>query len=213
MTKSFLNYCEPLYLLINDIVKKNREVNATFFEALKEFFETFERSAIIGGFSKAEIELSKYALVALLDELVTYYYPHANHHWPARSLQLYYYQTNIAGYRFFENLNELLMDKSKNRYVLEVYYFCLQLQFKGRYQGHDDSIREYQQQLKTYFTSIEDKTDLQDVREHRVPLWLLLSVIIFLILIMYAAFTVFVNEKIFVVTADLNAYAEQLEDA
>ena len=212
MEKSLLICCEKFYVLIHDIVKKNITVNADFFEELKDAVVAFAAKARLQGFTQAEMDLSQYALIALIDELISYYYPQANHHWPARSLQLYYYQTNIAGHLFFENLNSLLLDGHNNQSVLEIYYFCLQLNFQGQHAGNLNVIADYRQRLKGYVSTPLTVETTSDDRDQGVPLWLLLSVLLFLFLMVYAVFIVFFNEQVFRVTTDLDAYAEQLAE-
>jgi type VI secretion system protein ImpK len=55
----------------------------------------------------------------------------------ARPLQLELYEQYDAGEVFFENLDEMLAQPMAHAEVLEVYYLCMTLGFKGRYQLHD----------------------------------------------------------------------------
>lgn len=211
MKKSLLCCFEKFYSILNEIIKKTIEVDEVFFQVLKECFESFEKNAAAYGFYQADIQLGKYALVALVDELISRYYPNVNHHWPVRSLQLYYYQSNIAGNLFFENLDNLLVDQQNKRLVLEVYYVCLSLEFKGRYRDQDELLEEYRRRVRL---SLEIDVVIEkpiDFRSEGVPVWALLTSVMILMLILYAVFIVCVSEYFFVVENALSTYAEQLQ--
>jgi type IV/VI secretion system ImpK/VasF family protein len=213
MEKSLLTCCEQLYLIVTDIRGKAIQIDADFFEVLKNAFEQFEKNAALQGLSQSEIQLGKYALVALVDELILHYYPNVNHNWPARSLQLYYYQSNIAGNQFFESLDELLLNQASHRILLEVYYFCLNLGFKGQYRNHPDRVNEYKQALGVAIAPDPVVHASTTLTEYQLPCWLLAVLMVAFTLLIYFIFVACVSDKIFVVTTDLNAYAEQLQHA
>ena len=77
----------------------------------------------------------KFALVAFIDETVLS--PKNNFplrpDWERNPLQLVYFEEHLAGVKFFERLDEMLRDAEANGDVLEVYYLCLLLGFKGKY--------------------------------------------------------------------------------
>lgn len=77
----------------------------------------------------------KFALVAFLDE--TMLSPENNFplrpEWESHPLQLQYFKEHLAGMKFFERLEEMLVDVEANADVVEVYYLCLVLGYKGKY--------------------------------------------------------------------------------
>jgi type VI secretion system protein ImpK len=82
------------------------------------------------------IESIKFALVAFLDETVlspTNDFP-LRKQWEQLPLQLEYFKEHLAGDKFFERL-DLLLTQTDNETVdvVEVYYHCLLLGFKGKY--------------------------------------------------------------------------------
>lgn len=83
-----------------------------------------------GGFSDEEYDMSRFAVCALVDELVLCSeWPHKNV-WEHQQLQRQYYQTTNAGEEFFERLETI---SPENRDQLETYAACLLMGFKGRY--------------------------------------------------------------------------------
>ena len=84
----------------------------------------------------AQIESIKFALVAFIDETVlspTNDFP-LRKEWEQLPLQLEYFKEHLAGVEFFERLQELLQQPAVQAAdLVEVYYLCLLLGFKGKY--------------------------------------------------------------------------------
>ena len=88
-------------------------------------------------FSADDIQDSKYAFCALLDEtIVTQQDPsffNLQNSWLISPLQLTLFGSQLAGYRFFEFL-EQMRSRGKDRLAaLEVLHYCLLLGFQGKY--------------------------------------------------------------------------------
>src|SRR5215204_917352 len=83
-----------------------------------------------------QIESIKFALVAFIDETVlspTNDFP-LRKQWEQLPLQLEYFKEHLAGNKFFERLDCLLAQpETEAADVVEVYYHCLLLGFKGKY--------------------------------------------------------------------------------
>jgi type VI secretion system protein ImpK len=82
-----------------------------------------------------QVQDVKFALVAFLDETVLS--PQNNfpyrEEWERKPLQLEYFKEHLAGVKFFERLDRMLADIEAEADVVEVYYLCLLLGFKGKY--------------------------------------------------------------------------------
>ena len=82
------------------------------------------------------VESVKFALVAFLDETVLSPrndFP-LRKEWEQLPLQLEYFREHLAGVKFFERLDGLLAEaEGEAADVVEVYYLCLLLGFKGKY--------------------------------------------------------------------------------
>jgi type VI secretion system protein ImpK len=83
-----------------------------------------------------QIDAIKFALVAFIDETVlspTNDFP-LRKEWEQLPLQLEYFGEHLAGVKFFDRLAGLLDQPEKEAAdLVEVYYLCLQLGFKGKY--------------------------------------------------------------------------------
>ncbi len=101
---------------------------------LSQLFERFEREARGAGIDNEKILKAKFALVAFLDETIISSSWNQKEIWLAEPLQIKMFDTFNAGEEFFTYLEELRQRSSANRDVLEIYYLCLALGFKGKYQ-------------------------------------------------------------------------------
>jgi len=79
-----------------------------------------------------DITEARYALVAFIDEkILTSEWP-GKQGWQARPLQLVYFNENTAGEGFFARLHEL-ENTPRRAHVLQIYYLCMALGFRGQY--------------------------------------------------------------------------------
>ena len=87
------------------------------------------------GYSAPAINLAILAVVAFLDESVLLQEQRGLTQWRGNPLSLALYGDNRAGEKFFENLRKLLVqpDNDELADVLEVFYLCLLLGYKGMY--------------------------------------------------------------------------------
>lgn len=109
----------------------------------KEVLDDAEREALSRGFSPSEIRSAKFAIVAFIDETVLSSNWSGKEKWASTPLQLELYDQYDAGEVFFERLGELRANPDKNAQILEVYYLCMTLGFKGQYQIHEqERLRE-----------------------------------------------------------------------
>jgi type VI secretion system protein ImpK len=87
------------------------------------------------GANPADIREAEFCLVAFFDETVLGSEWPGREAWAANPLQLSRYERYDAGEAFFERLRELFATNGREE-VMEVYYLCLSLGYKGRYQIH-----------------------------------------------------------------------------
>jgi type VI secretion system protein ImpK len=99
-----------------------------------DMFERFESSARRMGFDNDKIRSAKFALVAFLDETIISSEWNEKNEWLSEPLQIKLFDTFNAGEEFFTNMSNLRLKTSINKDVLEIYYLCLSLGFKGKYQ-------------------------------------------------------------------------------
>ncbi|GAB5537540.1 MAG: hypothetical protein Rubg2KO_37890 [Rubricoccaceae bacterium] len=91
------------------------------------------RTARNAGVNDADIQEAEFCLVAFLDEAILGSSWPGRNAWSAEPLQLTHYDRYDAGERFFDRLKAILDEGGTRTAVMEVYYLCLSLGFKGRY--------------------------------------------------------------------------------
>lgn len=99
-----------------------------------EMFNKFENNARRMGIDNEKVRQAKFALVAFLDETIISSEWPAKDEWLSEPLQIKLFDTFNAGEEFYTNLSNLRQRTSANKDVLEIYYLCLSLGFKGKYQ-------------------------------------------------------------------------------
>lgn len=105
----------------------------TFHTSVQKLFQSFEKQCKDRGMDIDDVNTAKYALAAFLDETVL------NSRWPYKDrwadnpLQLDYFGTYLAGEIFYDKVEELRARAESKADLLEVYYMCLLLGFRGKY--------------------------------------------------------------------------------
>ncbi len=102
-------------------------------QKIHRLFDRFDKQATSHGYHRQEIDDSRFAIVALLDETVFNSDWQGKESWRAMSLQQEIYKINVAGEEFFTRLDKLRANVKENRRTLEVYFDCLALGFEGRF--------------------------------------------------------------------------------
>ena len=168
--------------------------------------------------SEKQTRSVKFALAAFMDETVlTNDFP-LREEWEKFPLQLEYFGEHLAGVKFFERLDELLLNIETDADVVEVYYVCLLVGFKGKYKIY------LEDQLKGVIENTADKlrrvgrlqegelsphwrvTDQPEPpRDRGMPLWAMISAGagLALAVIIYVVLN-------FVLTKNLNEAIDQL---
>ena len=101
---------------------------------VEELFRLLEERAREAEIPEANVSQAKYALAALVDELILTSNWQAKESWSGRPLQLEYFNDFAAGEEFYNKLETLRRVQDPGKLdVLEVYYLCLTLGFKGKY--------------------------------------------------------------------------------
>ena len=109
--------------------------------SVKELLDRFERDARDAGFEPEQVKNAEFALVALIDEAVINSNFAQRDVWIANPVQMELFNRFDAGEEFFRRLDDLRQHAQANLPVLEVYYFCLLLGFKGKYFQEPERLR------------------------------------------------------------------------
>jgi len=92
-----------------------------------------ERRGREAGYDPASLDHARFAIVALLDELILGSSWAGRDIWRGNPLQRELFRINTAGEEFFTRLDGLRGGKGEGRAALEVYQACLALGFEGRF--------------------------------------------------------------------------------
>lgn len=111
------------------LVTPSADLRASFERMLEE---VEERGATLR-YDRAQLHEVRFALAAFVDEMVLSEYFPLREQWEKYPLQLKYFGEHLAGVKFFERLDALLGDVEAQADVVEVYYLCLLLGYKGQY--------------------------------------------------------------------------------
>ncbi len=117
------------YLLIfRDMAPEDQPDYDTFRNKVLMYLDKAATEAREQQIASTNFESAKFALAAFIDELILSSKWTYRNDWRANTLQMSFFNITTAGETFFKNLKALDIDQ-KN--VIEVYFFCLCLGFKG----------------------------------------------------------------------------------
>lgn len=110
---------------------------------VKALLQEAEQRAATLRYSEKQIRDVKFALAAFVDETVMATGGAVREEWEKFPLQLEYFGEQLAGVKFFEKLDELIKSIKTEGEVVEIYYLCLLLGFKGKYKVYmEDKLQE-----------------------------------------------------------------------
>ncbi len=145
-----------------------------------------ERRAKEAKINSEQVQFAIFALVAFLDETIISSEWSQKNDWLAKPLQLEYYNRYDAGEEFFNKLDELCSGPHFKSSVLEVYYLCLALGFKGKYRFQErDKIQKIKEETYDALRNIKGrsvdvlsphghrKDDIAHVVTNKIPIWII----------------------------------------
>jgi type VI secretion system protein ImpK len=107
--------------------------NVDFAQKMTQFLDEFGRGAKKQGASPDDIDASKYAFCAAVDEIILRSTFAIRDAWARRPLQLTLFGDQLAGENFYIRLEGLRSRGGSHLQALEVFHMCLLLGFQGRY--------------------------------------------------------------------------------
>ena len=127
-------YCHDLLNMVLKMQMANDFGDAAVFrDKIRKLINQIEIKAQKSAVPTAEIDHTKFALIAFVDECVITSDWDQREDWIANPLQMEIYGRFDAGDQFFTRLDTFLQNPGANASVTGVYYTCLGLGFKGRY--------------------------------------------------------------------------------
>lgn len=126
--------CEPLFLLMNRIQTPAASVDvAAMRTSLQEGIAQMEKTAKSLNYGAEEIELARYALIVAFDEIILCSAWEGKEEWSHEPMQLTCFGDNTGGIAFFEKLEMVRAKREESPELLEIYFLCMALGFKGKY--------------------------------------------------------------------------------
>lgn len=157
-------------------------------ERIFSLLSKIEREAKEAGIDSEDIQWAIFALVAFVDETIISSEWGGKDAWLAKPLQLEFFNRYDAGEEFFNRLEQLRQRPHYKANLLEIYYLCLALGFKGKYsfQSRDalQKIKEdtYADLLHTKGRSAQvlsphgqRKDEIANVVAKEIPLWVIVT--------------------------------------
>jgi len=131
-----LVYADELFNNIVEFKEKPQNYPSwdDFRNEIKWIFLRLETQAAKHKISNFAFQEMKYALVAYIDEMVLTSDWVQRDEWSKETLQLEFFKEHNAGEGFFQHLSDLRQGGEANLDLLEIYFICLQLGYKGKYQ-------------------------------------------------------------------------------
>ena len=159
-----------------------------FQSRMTRFLDDFGRNARKKGASADDIDASKYAFCAAVDEIILRSHFAIRDAWELRPLQLTLFGDQLAGENFFNRLDALRTRSSEHIEALEVFHMCLLLGFQGRYilEGSEklgyltsrlgDEIAHMKGRRPGFAPHAERPDQVMHKLRNDLPLWVLCSV-------------------------------------
>lgn len=144
MANPYLKLSFPFFSLINSFNEGRAHLDSTFRENVMRVFKVYDERAIKKKLNPKHVESVKYAFVALLDELLSTNTSPLKESWRAYPLQRVLFNEHTAGEGFFNRLDKARLNAEKP--VIEMYYICLLLGFKGKYSLEGEVKRRFLKQ-------------------------------------------------------------------
>lgn len=102
-------------------------------EQLKQEIAYFENTAEEAGIRYETVKAARYCLCTLLDEFAAKN-GWSSQEWAAHSLLVTFHNETWGGEKFFELLDKVRAEPSKNLNLIELMYYCLVIGYMGKYQ-------------------------------------------------------------------------------
>ncbi len=190
---------------------------------IMELLKQAEQKALMAAVPSSDISDARFAIVAFLDEVILGSNWTDRGFWVTRPLQVELYGNAVAGKEFFDRLERLKADAAFRAPVLEVYYLCLALGFKGKFQvdgGGEHQLRMLIDETYARLRSVSDGhgqalaphglPNDQTVTEikRNVPPWVIMVAAAFTGLVFYIVLKISIGNSLENTCEELALYSE-----
>ena len=214
----FASLAAPVFELILKLRLESVTLSPDLRPAVKNLLQETERRAATLRYSEKQINDVKFALAAFVDETVLNTNSPLREEWEKFPLQLEYFGEHLAGVKFFEKLDELIKSIKTEADVVEVYYLCMLLGYKGKYKVYmEDQLQELIQNTAAQLKRVGrlQETDLsphwkvldqpKPPTDPGIPVWLKIGSAVVLIVVVLIYLVI-----LLVLKSDVRAATEQL---
>jgi type VI secretion system protein ImpK len=190
------------------LMKSYRHLSKLRKELIREI-NTFQDVAKSHGYSSEYILVSRYALCATLDDIITNTPWGTQGQWDSHTLLAAFNQESITQERFFVILERLIKDPNLYIDIMEFMYICLSMGFKGHYRSSEFNNNQLEQitnslykRIRAYrgdFTktlspfAIKPTISAQKTSVKNMPLWLSILLVASVSLAMFAGIRYLLN--------------------
>lgn len=134
--------CEEAFLLILQLRAINEYGDTSLLrQRIFQLLDKLEQRGKQAGIAREDLQSAKFALTAFMDETILTSQWSQKDAWVEKTLGFELFQRMDAGEEFFRSLEELRRRSASNVELLEVYYLCLALGFKGKYMIYEQEKR------------------------------------------------------------------------
>ena len=131
-----VSLASPMFELVMRIRAEEITPSMELQKTIDEMLTQLEKRGKGLKYTEKQLETAKFALASYIDEMVLMAQFPFRDEWEKYPLQLKYFGEHLAGVKFFERLTEILRDPSRHGDLLELYYMCLLLGYKGRFRDY-----------------------------------------------------------------------------
>ncbi len=176
-------------------------------QRISDLLNRIERQAKDSGLDYEDIHNSIFALIAFIDETLIASNWALRDAWLSKPLQMEFFNRFDAGEEFFVRLEQFRQRPNSYGDVLEIYYMCMTLGFKGKYMIQEKAqLRQiiegtYTDLRQTRGKSIESlaphggrKDEFVQVVTREIPVWVILVTAFALGFVFYLTMTFFMND-------------------
>jgi type VI secretion system protein ImpK len=205
-TSALATAAAPLLVLVSQLrgLPSHADVNGLHQQVIQRV-QKFEADAAASGVATEHLAAARYALCAVLDETVLSTPWGSESIWSTHTLLTTFHKETWGGEKFFQILDRLKQDPSRNVDLLELLYLCLALGFEGKYriqnrgreqlaQVQEELYRlirqqrgEFERRLSPHWKGVEDR---RNPLARYVPLWVVASVLIAVLIGLFISFRI-----------------------
>lgn len=157
-SKKLVDLCSPVFILIIQLQNNSDFGDPEILRRrIKDLLDRLDRQARNAQIEVAAMQQARFALVAFIDETILSSPWNQKGLWMSRTLNSEFYGKSDAGDEFFTRLNELCQRVPANAEVIQVYYQCLVLGFKGRYYSKTDQLRILTEDVYNSLRNLSEK--------------------------------------------------------